>query len=324
MRNQRTTYQSRGRVAALLTMPLILAAGVSASRLVPQAMTMDGYPVPGAPAIVTVISAGAEPKTKLRYTVANDYKARVAMNTQMGMTMSMEGMSMPATQMPPMTMSLNVSVTNISATGDISYDVAFTGMSADSSAGADPAMVAALQGLDADYKTIHGAAVISDRGMPRSSNYDFTKITSPALKQMIGSLAGSVENLSMPFPEEPMGVGASWEVRQGMTVSGLQSYQKTLFQVVAIDGKAVTLKTVTSQTAPSQAVHNPDLPPGAEAFLQKLSGSGSGTMTLRLDALIPTSDATYQSSSTMEIRVGGASQIVNVETTMKIAISPVK
>lgn len=321
----RCTSLSRRLPVALLVWSLALGASAGASRPRGQDLKMEGYPAVGAPAIVTVLSPGAEPRTRLRYTVANGYKDHMSMTMLMSMSMEMAGMgAMPPMQLPAMKMGADLGVTSVAASGDITYDLAFTGFSVDNAPGVDPAMVAGMQGLDADIKGLKGSSTISDRGIVRSMNFDFSKVTNPTLKQTLDSVSGTLQSLSMPLPEEAVGVGARWEVRQGLASGGMQTFQKTVFELVALDGKAATLKMTTEATAPPQPFSSPALPPGADVHLQKFTSTGTGTMTVHLDALVPTSEGTMQQTMVMEINIGGAAQTMNSAMTMKISMSPVK
>jgi hypothetical protein len=134
------------------------------------------------------------------------------------------------------------------------------------------------------------------------------------------SISSAMQNLSMPLPEEPVG---RWEVRQAMSSGGLQSFTKTAFEITALDGRTMTLKSTIDQTAPSQAVTNPAPPPGADMHLQKMTGTGNGTITLHVDGLVPTSDTTMQNNTMMPIRMGGYTQTTTA-LTMKVGISPLK
>lgn len=318
------TSRSRRLPVALLLWSLVLGASAGASRPQPQDQKMEGYPAVGAPAIVTLLSPGAEPRTRLRYTVASTYKEHMSMNMLMSMSMEMGGMAMPAMQMPMMKMGADLNVTSVAASGDITYSIAFTGFGVDSTPGVDPAVIAAMGGLDADIKSLKGSSTISDRGIARSVNFDFSKVTNPALKQTMDSVSSSIQNMSMPLPEEAVGVGARWEVRHSLAAGGMQVFQKTVFELVKLDGKTATLKLTVESTAPPQAINNPAMPPGADVRLQKLAGSGTGTMTVNLDALVPTSEATMQQNMVMAISLGGDTQTMSGVTTMKIGISPVK
>ncbi len=119
-------------------------------------------------------------------------------------------------------------------------------------AGADPAVVAAMQNAQADYKNIHGTATVSNRGVTRSVALDVSKVNDPTMKQMMTSMSSTFNNLSMPLPEEAVGVGAKWEVRQGTSAGGLQSFTKSVFELTAFDGKTATLKLTLEQSAGKQ------------------------------------------------------------------------
>ena len=160
--------------------------------------------------------------------------------------------------------------------------------------------------------------------MKRSSNIDTSKVTNPQFKQALESIASSLDNMVTPLPEEAVGVGARWEVRQGLAASGTSMFQKAVFEVVSIDGKVVTLKVTGEQTAPPQAMSNPAFPPGTEASLQKATGAISGTMTMRLDDLVPTSVLNSQLDMIMDVSIGGQSQTMSVTTAQTIEVSPAK
>ena len=300
----------------------VVALGAGASRPFAQDVKMDGYPAIGAPAAVTLIATGAEPRTKLRYSAPTTYKATMVSNSTASMAMDVAGMSMPPMNGPTVTSTADLAVTSVAANGDLSYTIAMGGMSG--GAGADPTVAATLQGLDADIKTIRGTATISDRGVKRASSFDTSKVTNPQFKQSIDGMTTSLEMLSMPLPEEAVGVGARWEVRQGMASGGMSIFQKTVLEIVKIDGKSITLTVTGEQTAPPQSMSNPALPPGTEARLQTMAGTVNGTITLRLDELVPTSVTNNQMNMVMEISMGGQSQVMSMSTTTKTEVSPKK
>ena len=121
-----------------------------------------------------------------------------------------------------------------------------------------------------------------------------------------------------------MGVGARWEVRQGVSTSGQTIFQKTVYEVVSIDGQAVSLKVTSEQTAPPQSVSNPNLPAGSEMNLDRMSGSGTGTTIIHLDSLVPTSSMESTTSSAMSMSAGGQSMAVSTDGKIKITVGPAK
>lgn len=303
----------------VLVVACTLVAGV-APRALSQAPAMEGYPAVGSPATVTLLEAGAAPKKALRYAVPAGQKAQADMTMSMSMAMNMAGMSMPM-DLPGMKMTMAVAVTGVAPNGDITYDLGFTGLTFDSSAGANPTIAAALQPLQASITSIKGSATISSRGVTKSSKID---AADPSLQQMLGQVTSTAENLAMPFPEEAIGVGARFEVRNTVSSGGQTMFQKSIYQVVSIEGSTVSLKITSEQTAPPQAVSNPALPAGSEMYMDKMAGSGTGTTVIHLDSLVPTSEMNSTSSMSMTMSLGGQSQAITTDNKIKITIAPAK
>ena len=305
--------------ASILLVSLALIAQTAAPPAQAPAIKMDGYPAPGEPAAVTLLSPGAAPLQALRYTIAKGQKARMDMTMTMSMAMDIGGMAVPM-DVPPMKMAIDITVTDVAANGDISADMGFASMTVENAPGANAQLVQTLQAGFAGMTSVKARTTVSNRGVTRSTSFD---VSDPALRQVFDQIKSSFENMSTPFPVEAVGRGARWEVRQ--TLGGVQTvFQKSELEVVSIEGSAVSLKVRTEQIAPAQPVANPDLPPGAEMRLEKLSGTGNGTMTIRLDSLVPTSQADVISKAAMNVTMGGQTQPISVETKLKIAIAPGK
>ena len=283
-----------------------------------------GYPAVGSPAIVKLLVPGNAPQSQLRYKIPAGFKTSGAMGITMGLSMNMAGMALPAMDLPTMKMMFDVSVSNVTAAGDVTYDLAFTDMTTESAAGLDPSVAAMIQGSAAGIKEMKGTATISNRGVLRSTNFDLSKLTDPNLKQALQQVAGQLEGMAMPLPEEAVGVGARWEVRQAVNAGGMATYVRTEYEVVSVTGTAVSLRVKQETTAPPQPVTNSMLPPDAQVQVEKLAGTSTGTMTLRLDGLVPTSELSGTTSSTMSLTMGGQSQQMGVDVKTKVTVGPVK
>jgi hypothetical protein len=147
---------------------------------------------------------------------------------------------------------------------------------------------------------------------------------SPAFQQTMQAMSSSLENMSLPFPEEAVGIGAKWEVKQALESGGMRTFQKITVELMSVQGKLVTLGVKTEQTAPPQPVNNPQMPAGATLQLVSLSGTGTGTMKISLDSLVPTSEMNAKTTTVMDMSMSGQSQRMSVDTTMKVTIAPPK
>lgn len=307
------------RCAALVT-SLALAGGTLALASA-QAPSMPGYPALGSPASVTLLSAGSSPRKELRYRIAPDHKASLVMTMDMGFTMGQAGMSM---NMPTMRMQADVAVTKVATDGDVTFDLTFTDIATEAAAGMDPSVVAMMQAATAQLKGLKGSMTMSSRGVNKSAALDVSKIADPNLSQALSSISSAVESLSVPLPAEAVGAGARWEIRQAISANGAYTFQNVMCEVVSMEDSAVTLKIQVEQTTPAQSINNPNLPPGASASIDKASGRGIGTTTIRLDNLVPTSESATESSTAMTVSFGGSSQQMTVDAKIRVTISPVK
>jgi hypothetical protein len=283
-----------------------------------------GYPGAGQPTIVTLVSPGAAPRTALRYTIGGDYKAHMDMAMLIGMSMEMAGIPPQTMQMPAMKMGADVGVRSVTPSGDVTFDFAYTSVTLDQTAGVDPSLASLVQGMDADLKKVHGSATMNTRGATHGSSMDLSNVSDPRLNQMLGSLSTSLDSVTIPLPEEAVGAGARWESRQTIQSNGFQVYQKTLWELVAVEGKSVKLKTTVEQMAPPQPMNSPSMPAGADVSLSKFTGGGGGTVTLHLDGLVPTSELNSTTNMTMSVNAGGSSQQMSVGISLKMTIAPGK
>ena len=283
-----------------------------------------GFPAVGEPTTIAVTSTGAAPRRALRYVVPAGYRGHMNMDMTMSLAMrSGGGQVIPAMQVPTVRVGADTAVTGVSATGDITFTIAFTGMALQSTAGVDPTALGPFRAVSDELKNVKGTATISSRGVTRSLQMDTSQASSPQIGQMMDSVKTSVAGISMPLPEEPVGVGAHWEVRQAMGSTGMALFQKVECELAALDAGSATLTLKIEQTAPAQPMRNPSLPPGADLSIESITGAGTGTMTVAFNALVPTSDMSSRSTMVMTMKAGGAAaQQVTVETTMKVAVAP--
>ena len=303
--------------------PLFVAAVLFLSHATPIALvqqpSMPGYPAAGGAPIVTFQAPGNAPRAPLRYKIAAGQKGTMDLTMAMSMTMNMGTMSTPA-DLPTMKISASVDVISVDANGDITYNLAFTDMSVDTSA--NPALASIFRSFTAGITAVKGIATVTNRGVTKSVKLDLGAVTDPTLKQALSQMSTSLENLSMPFPEEAIGAGGRWEVRQTLNSGGVLIFQKTEYVVASLDGPTVVLNAKVEQLAPPQNIVNAELPPGAEIKLEKMTGTGSGTVTVRLDGLVPTSTMESSSFMGMVMMMNGQAEPLSMEMKLKMTLGP--
>lgn len=300
---------------------VLLAALSTATPLLQAQSAPAGYPEVGAPAIVSLTTPGAEPRRVLRYTFTKGHQDQMAMAMTMGMAMDVQGMTMPQMDLPAAHMTATTTTNDVTPGGDTSVTVVIHGMTWD--AGGDPTVASLLQSATGDVKDMTYTVPITSRGVMGKTNLDLSKIANPQAAQVLGSMSSSLQSISMPLPEEPVGVGAKWEVRQAMS-TGMKMYQRVQAELTSLTDHDCTLKVTSTQTAPPQPLSNPALPAGVQASLDKLDGTGSGTMTIRFNSIVPTSEMSSRTATTMSVDAGTGAQQIGVTATLKLSVGPVK
>lgn len=306
----------RIRLAALLLVVSVCLSW-SASAQVQQKPTMAGYPAVGSPAIVRLIAPGAEPRRAIRYAIPATYKGAMTMTT------SMEMSGLPVA-MAPMTieMGLDLAVTSVATNGDITYMMTFT--KAGLGPGADPAMAGAIQGAMQAVVGMKGTATISNRGVMKTMNLDLDKAKDPAMGQALGQVSQTLENMAAAFPEEPIGIGARWEVRTAVETGGIISFQRSEFEVASLSATSMGVKLRMEQTAPPQQMSNPQMPAEVQIMIERYATSGAGTGTIPLNGLIPTMSMDMNSSMSMAVSAAGQQMPMNMEMKLKTVVAPAK
>jgi hypothetical protein len=130
----------------------------------------------------------------------------------------------------------------------------------------------------------------------------------------------SLANVQMLLPEEPVGVGAQWEVKQKVNSQGMNMDQTTTYTLAAVNGDILTIKGVVAQQAGKQKISNPTMPQ-VKMDVSKFSGSGRTSVTLDLAKVFP---AQAEIEDHLEIGIGmaapGAAGAQNGPQTMTMKV----
>jgi hypothetical protein len=185
-------------------------------------------------------------------------------------------------------------------------------------------MLAPIETVSGDLKNIKGTVIVTNRGVAKDMQLDMTKLSNPQFGQMLDSLKTSLNSLALPLPEEAVGLGARWQVRQALSSGGATLFQTVDCELSAMTATSATIKTNVAQTAPPQPMQSALLPPGTDVSIESMTGTGTGTMTIAFDALVPTGDVTSKSTMVMAINAGGTVQRMTLQSALKMSVSPRK
>ncbi|MEY2397038.1 MAG: hypothetical protein QOJ00_212 [Actinomycetota bacterium] len=291
----------RAVLACALVLALVGAGGAVQKNREDNAPAVAAVP----PSPVKLLDAGAGPKLLLRLspTVGSDNRTTQHQEQAIRITVNGQTISVapPALELDVRTHVDSVRGHRIRTTS--TYDAARVldapGTNPDTKA-AMSKMVGSLVGQSVTCERTDAAVLI------RCSRFH---ITFPdEIKALADTLTKGLENeqpaLAMPFPDEPVGVGAHWTFSPKATLVGLRSEAQTEVTITAINGRRVEAKlTQTVHFVPGVAKVS-----GVDATVESGELAGGGTVTWNLDSVDALMSATIEGTSVMTAGTGNASQ----------------
>lgn len=266
---------------------------------------------------VELLNPGVEPRQQLRLKPAIDVKETAVMTLKVDMEISASGRSSPAAKSPVSVMTFETKVTKIDPNGDIHYEFAYTNADITGDTGnTPPAVRDAMRSALKSMVGMKGSFIMDNRGFHKGGNFIWPEGADNNLKQMVGQMSKSLEQLTSPLPAEAVGKGAKWRVSSSsdyiMNVNVISTYELASWQ----DGVA-SLNVSIEQQANPQNITAPQLPPGTTLTLKSFASQGRGATTMRLDRLMPfRSTGSLSSNSEMSAKNAGSSEELTLTTKM--------
>jgi len=290
----------------------------------PPAPATPAAPAPEAPAaepVLRLIDAGAaEGRRAIRITPRIGTVETVVFRQKMAMNIAVEGSPSPATEIPGIQLTVHYTIDQILPSEDFRSTMKFAEVEFYETENVNPAVLQMMKSSLDKITGLTGSFVISDRGMVRSA--EFKKTGDPTVDSMLDSMDQMVKQSIIPNPVEPVGVGASWEIKAAPTIQGLTTETTTISTLKAISADGYTLDIKTTVSAKEQQVKNDQLPPGVKVTLKSMNGSGGGEVRFVTGRVNPIDMQTTSAvDMTMEMAMGTMIQHMsqNIKMTMSAA-----
>ncbi len=269
----------------------------------------------GAP-VVKLVKPGAEPRRELRIAVKPGQAETMKMTMTMAIGMKLGARSQPANKLPPMVMDMDMKVTDVKPSGDLRYEFTLTKADVGAAPGIDPRVKGAIQKALGGLKGLGGWAVVTNRGLTKEAKINIPPGVDPQTKQVMQGMEQAMQQMGAPLPEEPVGIGAQWQVITKMSQNGIQIGQTATYDLVKLTGDDLSCKVAIVQSAPRQKVPSPV---GVTVDLLSMKSTGGGTTDLRLTKIAPVKS---QVKVTSLVKMGmPKDQVMEMNTTMQIDMS---
>lgn len=257
---------------------------------------------------VRVLDAGMTPRVPLRYRVAPGLSEVLYLELARAQAMQ-AGQEGAQSGIPPVQLEVKMGPAQPTPQGFIRHPIQITQVRISRMAEKmSPAQREQLEKTLAPLLQVQGWSEMDVQGRVRRGEFRGMEDVPPRLRTMLGNIRAAL--LTVPFPDEPLGVRARWEVERKVQFSGVWVDQVVTYHIEKMDREEITLQITARQTAPPQAIGGGRL----EAYQASVIGSSA----VRLEHFTALSEA----ESTAQMRIKTQDQLVRVETRTAVRLYP--
>jgi hypothetical protein len=272
--------------------------------------------------IVKLLDPGAAPRTALRYSFVKGRQIKLAFVQKNNIGMMVGDERMPETDVPAIKTMMQWTVDDVNAD---SAQIGFTILSAKVDGGdVNEPMVQQVNAMLADFKSIRGWQRTDRLGKLLDFKIDLGGLKTPQIAQMLESIKQSLGQVVSQFPEEPIGVGGSWQTISQVDQFGMHLTQSATYRVTQVDSRGIQTDVELSQTAPAGKVSPPGMPEGTTVDLLGLESKGQGKVRIDYQNFVSALNISFAISLKMlvpegpGVPVGGQKLAMDMNTIMKI------
>ncbi len=256
-------------------------SGTNASAATPSG---DEKPAGVSKSELKLDSPGSEPRRALRIHPRAGDKQSCVLTLKTTAATKMGETQVPPVKLPAITINMEVNIKEVSAEGDITYDVNVTDASVAEDSSGTPQVAAMLKAQVGSMKGASGSGTVSSRGLGRA---EIKAGGDGQAKPGFEEVKELVSVLLQPLPEEPIGPGAKWQTRGSKSSQGATVQETRTYELVSAEGDHGTTRANISQTASNQKIRSPAMP-GVEMNLIRMTNGGNMELTVDLGQLLPT------------------------------------
>ena len=298
----------------LMLAGLMLATASCRTKYQPQTVeVVDPGPPQRVLPTIRVIDPGLTPRKPLRYRVRPGQQEVLYLELVRAQAMQ-SGQQTTQSGIPPIQLEVKMGPAEPTPQGFIRHPVQVTQIRMSSVADQmSPAQRERMEQTLAPLLQVRGWSEMDIQGRVRRGEFRGLEDVPPDLRTMLGNIRSAL--LSIPFPDEPLGVRARWEVERKVQFSGVWVDQIVTYHIDQMTDDEVALQVTARQTAQPQAMSGGRL----EVYQSSIIGSA----VARLQHFTSFSEA----EATTQMRVSQPSQsgerrMIRVETRTAVKLYP--
>lgn len=263
-----------------------------------------------APAIVetpvVVTNAGAEPRQLLRLALKKGQEFRQTNVVTQAIDVAIDAQTQHLDQ--SVTTVTKMTVTKAEK-GRFTIEVVFEDIRSTGGGSAQP--------LD-ELKGVGWTMVLDDRGTVVDVQVDDSKVTSPAVQQVVDTTITSLRQSAFVLPEEPVGVGAVWTHERQVLASGIPLAIAQTTTVTGLDAGTVSYSLTATYRKGDGEYQIPNLPAGASVADAAIGGNVEGAGTLATAFPLPNITTTSNLDVALSLTKDGQLKITITKLDQKV------
>jgi Family of unknown function (DUF6263) len=257
-----------------------------------------------------IVSTGNEPRQRLHYQATKG--AQQQLDVAVDVEINAGDMGGP---MPTIVMTLSLAVEDVVPIGAKLRSTVVDVTARDRDESRVPAN--AISGPLANLKGVVLTTTLTSNGRLIGTKVDTGGKQLPeSAKKPLGALTTSFDQLMMPLPDEPVGVGAVWRNSRPLEQNGMKMIAVNTVKLTSITGDKIGFDLETQIHGDDQTIRQGEL----AVDIKDVVGTGSGKGTIDLRTLAMTSELTSELRSTMQSP--GEAQAMPMKLTIATHVAP--
>jgi hypothetical protein len=261
---------------------------------------------------IRVVDAGMTPRVPLRYRVAPGQTETLFLELVRGQSMQAAGQGAQSA-IPPVQLEVKMGPAEPTPQGFIRHPIQVTQVRISQMAKKmSPAEREQMERTLAPLLQVQGWSEMDVQGRVRRGEFRGMEDVPPNLRTMLGNIRSAL--LTVPFPDQPLGARAQWEVERRLQFSGVWVDQVVTYRIDKMDKDELQLQITARQTAQPQAIGNGRL----EAYQASIIGSA----LVRLSYFTAYSEAESTSQMRISTQTQAGPELVRVDTVTAVRLYP--
>ena len=241
---------------------------------------------------IAVLDPGAEPRREFRYDLEPKAQERMVMRMDVDQTITADGVMAREIVLPTMVMEIDIQTEQVTdgsgdaPEGTIDAEFRFASFTARDRPSSPPGLGDVLSQNLQGFTTVSGGLTLAHTGRLTQLRIDNNPRTPPAVQQSLAQTINALRGVFTPFPEEAIGLGATWRLDMVIPFPQFTMSQRVEYRLSKIDDDVVTLNMTIQQSTPDEQEIE-DVDGEWENTVAEAGGTGAGKVVIDLNRLAP-------------------------------------